>query len=114
MIGSVPQGITGLNGALWVSVRGTATSHRGGTLSSVSLEQPYTLDPGSAYDVLPWRVLHLLGDGLVAFEPISTAFNQLGDLDTGAWLALAGGILAAGGTWAARGIEMPHAAPSPA
>lgn len=52
--------------------------------------------------------------GLVAFDPIGTAFNQLGDLDTGAWLALAGGILAAGGTWAARGIEMPHAAPSPA
>ena len=39
------------------------------------------------------------------------AFNQFGDLDTGAWLALAGGILAAGGTWAARGIEMPQAAP---
>jgi hypothetical protein len=52
--------------------------------------------------------------GLVAFDPIGAAFNQLGDLQTGAWLALAGGILAAGGTWAARGIEMPHAAPSPA
>jgi len=52
--------------------------------------------------------------GLVAFDPIGTAFNNLGDLQTGAWLALAGGILAAGGTWAARGIEMPHAAPSPA
>jgi hypothetical protein len=52
--------------------------------------------------------------GLVAFDPIGAAFNNLGDLDTGAWLALAGGILAAGGTWAARGIEMPHAAPSPA
>jgi hypothetical protein len=52
--------------------------------------------------------------GLVVFYPIGAAFNDLGDLDTGAWLALAGGILAAGGTWAARGIEMPHAAPSPA
>jgi uncharacterized membrane protein len=52
--------------------------------------------------------------GLVAFDPIGAAFNNLGDLDAGAWLALAGGILAAGGTWAARGIEMPHAAPSPA
>ena len=70
VIGSVPQGLTGLNGALWVSVRGTATSHRGGTLRSVSLEPPTTLDPGAAYDILPWRVLHLLGDGLVAFEPI--------------------------------------------
>jgi hypothetical protein len=52
--------------------------------------------------------------GLVAFDPIGTAFNNLSDLQTGGWLALAGGILAAGGTWAARGIEMPHAAPSPA
>ncbi len=38
VIGSVPQGLAGLNGDLWVSVRGTATSHRGGTLRSVSLE----------------------------------------------------------------------------
>jgi hypothetical protein len=52
--------------------------------------------------------------GLVAFDPIASAFNNLGNLQTGAWLALAGGVLAAGGTWAARGIEMPHAAPSPA
>jgi hypothetical protein len=52
--------------------------------------------------------------GLVAFDPIGAAFNSLGDLDTGAWLALAGGILAAGGTWAARGIELPHAAAAPA
>jgi hypothetical protein len=52
--------------------------------------------------------------GLVAFDPIGAAFNRLGDLDTGAWLALAGGVLAAGGTWAARGIEMSHAAAAPA
>jgi len=52
--------------------------------------------------------------GLVAFDPIGAAFNNLGDLQAGAWLALAGGILAAGGTWAARGMEMPHAAASPA
>jgi YVTN family beta-propeller protein len=83
VIGSVPQGLTGLNGALWVSVRGTATSHRGGTLRLVSLEPPTTLDPGSAYDVLPWRVLHLLGDGLVAFEPIGgTNARLVADLAT--------------------------------
>jgi len=83
VIGSVPQGLTGLNGALWVSVRGTATSHRGGTLRLVSLEPPTTLDPGAAYDVLPWRVLHLLGDGLVAFEPIGgTNARLVADLAT--------------------------------
>ena len=59
-------------------------------------------------------VVSLVLLGLVAFDPVVRAFNQFGSLDTGAWLALAGGILAAGGTWAARGIEMPHAAPSPA
>ena len=36
VIGSVPQGLAGVKGDLWVSVRGTATSHRGGTLRMVS------------------------------------------------------------------------------
>jgi hypothetical protein len=49
--------------------------------------------------------------GLVAFDPVWTAFNDLGDLQVGAWLALAGGILAAGGTWSARAGEAPRAAP---
>jgi len=48
--------------------------------------------------------------GLVAFVPIGAAFNDFGSLDAGAWLALAGGILAAGGIWAARGAELPHTA----
>jgi len=43
--------------------------------------------------------------GLVAFDPVDKAFNRFGDLQTGAWLALAGGILAAGGTWSARAAE---------
>ena len=47
--------------------------------------------------------------GLVAFEPIESAFNHLDDLQVGAWLAFAGGILAAGGTWSAR-AEAPRAA----
>jgi YVTN family beta-propeller protein len=68
VVGSVPQGIAGLNGGLWVSVRGEATSHRGGTLRLVSLDPPGSLDPATEED--PWLVRHLLGDGLVAFEPI--------------------------------------------
>jgi hypothetical protein len=47
--------------------------------------------------------------GLVAFDPVGSAFDNLGDLQAGAWLALAGGILAAGGTWSARGVEAPRA-----
>jgi hypothetical protein len=48
--------------------------------------------------------------GLVAFDPVGAAFNNLGDLQAGAWLGLAGGILAAGGTWSARAEARPAAA----
>jgi hypothetical protein len=51
--------------------------------------------------------------GLVSFDPVGSAFNRLGDLGAGAWLALAGGILAAGGTWSARGVEAQRAASTP-
>ena len=68
--GSVPQGLADVNGDLWVSVRGTATSHRGGTLRMESLLPPESLDPRVVYSIESWRLLHLLGDGLVAFEPI--------------------------------------------
>jgi YVTN family beta-propeller protein len=70
VIGSVPQGLAVVGGDLWVSVRGAATSHRGGTLRLVSDEGPPSLDPPVGYESFAWPVLHLLGDGLVAFEPI--------------------------------------------
>ena len=71
VIGTVPQGLVGVGGDLWVSVGGTATSHRGGTLRMVSLlPPPDSLDSGVAYDEGPWRLLHLLGDGLLGFGPI--------------------------------------------
>jgi peptide/nickel transport system substrate-binding protein len=76
-IGSVPQGLAGVNGDLWVSVRGTTTSHRGGTLRLVSIEPPSSLDTGNAYHIWPYRLLHLLGDGLVAFEPVGGASPTL-------------------------------------
>jgi peptide/nickel transport system substrate-binding protein len=80
MIGSVPQGLAGVNGDLWVSVRGTATSHRGGTLRLVTRVPPNSLDPGNSYDSVAWEVLHLIGDGLVAFEP--TGGDPVPDLAT--------------------------------
>ena len=67
VIGSIPQGLADVGGDLWVSVRATATSHRGGTLRVVSFDPPTSLDPAVSFD---WAVLHLLGDGLLAFEPI--------------------------------------------
>jgi peptide/nickel transport system substrate-binding protein len=80
VIGSVPQGLAGVNGDLWVSVRGTATSHRGGTLRLVTGDPPPSLDPGNSYDSVAWEVLHLIGDGLVAFEP--TGVDPVPDLAT--------------------------------
>lgn len=56
------------------------------------------------------QALTLVLLGLVAFNPVGAAFGDFGALDSGAWIAFAGGVLAAGGTWAARGIEMPRAA----
>ena len=80
VIGSVPQGLAGVNGEVWVSVRGTATSHRGGTLRLVTRDPPTSLDPGNTYDGVSWEVLHLIGDGLVAFEP--TGGDPVPDLAT--------------------------------
>jgi YVTN family beta-propeller protein len=76
VVGSVPQGIAGVNGSLWVSVRGQATSHRGGTLQLVSLDVPGSLDPANAEED-SWLVRHLLGDGLVALEPIGGINSKL-------------------------------------
>ena len=82
VIGSVPQGLAGVNGDLWVSVRGTATSHRGGTLRLVAGDPPNSLDPGNSYDSVAWQVLHLIADGLVAFEPIGGDPRLVPDLAT--------------------------------
>jgi hypothetical protein len=57
--------------------------------------------------------LVLLLFGITAFNVIGSAFNDFGSLGTGAWLAFVGGLLAAVGTWAARGMEMPRAAAAP-
>ena len=56
------------------------------------------------------QALTLVLLGLVSFVPVGAAFGDFGSLRAGAWLAFAGGVLAAGGTWAARGTEMPRTA----
>jgi hypothetical protein len=60
------------------------------------------------------QALTLVLLGLLAVLPVGAAFGDFGSLDAGAWLGLAGGILAAGGTWSARGGRIPYAAPAPA
>jgi YVTN family beta-propeller protein len=81
-IGSVPHGLAEVNGDLWVSVRGTATAHRGGTLRLAGLGRPHSLDPGNSYSTITWQVLHLIHDGLVAFEPIGANPRLVPDLAT--------------------------------
>ena len=77
VIRSVPQGLVGVGTDLWISVRGTATSHRGGTLRPVSRNEVGTLDPTVAYSVWDLAALHLIGDGLVAFEPTGGTSGKL-------------------------------------
>ena len=77
VIGSAPQGLADVSGDLWVTVRGTATSHRGGTLRIVSRNKVSTLDTTVGYGVWEWAATHLIGDGLVAFEPSGGASAKL-------------------------------------
>ena len=51
------------------------------------------------------QALTLVAFGLVAFFPVGAAWGDFGNLDSGSWIAFAGGILGAGGTWAARGAS---------
>ncbi len=74
---SAPHGMAGVGSDLWVSVRDTSTSHRGGALSVLGNYNPVSLDPSAAYDSASWSILHLLGDGLVAFQPTGGVSTQL-------------------------------------
>jgi peptide/nickel transport system substrate-binding protein len=72
-IGSVPQGLAGVNGELWVSVRGAASSHLGGTLRVVSALPLTSIDATATYDPEVFRLLRVIGDGLVDTEAIGGA-----------------------------------------
>ena len=38
---------------------------------------PVSLDPSGQYDSAAWTILHLLGDGLLAFKPVGGISNEL-------------------------------------
>ncbi len=67
--GSVPQGLAGVGDDVWVTVRGAAKSHLGGTLRVSQYTAP-SLDSRVAYDSPSWQVLHETGDGLVGFGSV--------------------------------------------
>lgn len=69
-IGSIPSGLETAEGSLWVTVRGAATGHHGGTLRLVSdADWAPTLDPAVSYGA-PWGIMIIVGDGLVGFNRI--------------------------------------------
>ncbi len=73
--GNHPQSLVVVDGALWVTVRGTGAQHRGGTLHILHTKaadgiRPTAalLDPAQGYD--GWGTLALTNDGLVAFRRV--------------------------------------------
>jgi peptide/nickel transport system substrate-binding protein len=72
-IGSEPRGAVVDGGFLWFAARGTATSHRGGTLEVIGAHPFGTIDPAVAYDVDVWSALIVVYDGLVGFNRVGGA-----------------------------------------
>ena len=72
-IGSEPRGVAVVDGDLWVAARGTATSHRGGTLRLVGNQPLAAIDPALSYDSRIEQVLAMTNDGLVGFQRVGGA-----------------------------------------
>jgi YVTN family beta-propeller protein len=64
---SAPRGAATVGGAPWVSVRGAATSHRGGTLRVVASDLGDSIDP--AFYPVNWIQINTY-DGLVGFKRV--------------------------------------------
>jgi hypothetical protein len=71
-VGSDPQGVAVVDGALWVSARGASTAHRGGTIRVVTSEKlgPRDLDPAIAYCLPAIGLLTDTNDGPVAYRRV--------------------------------------------
>jgi peptide/nickel transport system substrate-binding protein len=70
-LGSHSGSFTAGGGTLWVSVRGSESAHRGGTLTTWALDYVFdTIDPALAYSPLTWSILALTSDGLVGFKRV--------------------------------------------
>jgi peptide/nickel transport system substrate-binding protein len=72
-VGSRPEGIALVHGALWVGVAASGARHRGGTLRVAS---PLSFgwadfDPATQNDVLTFPLIGLTNDGLTAFRRVS-------------------------------------------
>ncbi len=70
-VGSHASSIDMGDRALWVSVRGTESAHRGGTLTALGYAAIMdSIDPAVAYTGMSWNILSLAYDGLVGFRHV--------------------------------------------
>ena len=68
-LGSQTGALAVAGGAIWVSVRGSDASHRGGTITISGDNTIFdTLDPALAYGPVTWGILALTNDGLVGYR----------------------------------------------
>ncbi|HEY7280908.1 MAG TPA: ABC transporter substrate-binding protein [Actinomycetota bacterium] len=68
-LGAETGHLTVADGTVWVSVRGSTSSHRGGTLTVWGSKDLFdTVDPALAYYPQSWAMLALTNDGLVGFR----------------------------------------------
>ncbi len=73
-LGGRPAGISTGNGLLYVVVRPTGASHRGGTLTPVisgGFEPPGFVDPHVSYVAEAWAFLSLTNDGLLTYRRVA-------------------------------------------
>jgi YVTN family beta-propeller protein len=77
-VGNSPQGVASSRGIVLVSVRPSGVGHRGGVLRIRTNRSPDSIDTAVAYDSTSWTLLHMVGDGLVAFNQVGgSAGGQL-------------------------------------
>ena len=64
-------------GALYVAVPDWGLNHRGGTLELVGGDVLDSLDPGLVYSPAGWRLMSVIGDGLVGYRRVGGTGGDL-------------------------------------
>jgi YVTN family beta-propeller protein len=72
-LGNPPAAMVGVGGSLALVTRGSAATHRGGTLRVVAGDGVDSVDPGAAYSADDWQLLSMTNDGLLTYAKTSDA-----------------------------------------
>ncbi|MEO8476527.1 MAG: ABC transporter substrate-binding protein [Actinomycetota bacterium] len=71
-VGGAASSLAAEGDGLWLATGASATEHRGGTLSvSSPTKAPTSLDPAVVYSGIPWQILSITNDGLLAYKKIA-------------------------------------------